>query len=735
MASSDAAGTARVPRAGAVKVFARSLRYVKPYWRGVLIALVLMGAYAGFNSVRTVMIGVLLDGVIVPADPVKGPGNLVRFFERWVQPYLPIDLHLTQQFTQSFHVRSFLVESGTPAGGEEWREEGGVWRAEFENGVIRALVQDNTQDGIADGRLDWTEYRSLSVRLDERPANATPPFEAGSGIVSVVQGTANRAEVILHVLVWFAIIGVVLAFLIALSHFGHEYIAQSVIVHAIVQLRADVFRRLSRMSVGYFSTRHSGDLLSRLTNDVGSLQLALRFLFGDLLQQPLVILAALCGAWISCWQLTLFVLPFLPLLLLPVIRSGPKVKRHGRGSLARLGELTQVMSELLSGIRVVKAFNMEQAQWREFDEKNAGFVRSSLKMVRAKATARTLLEGLYNLLAALLLVVGAWLLAGQALEINLGDFAGFLMAVALMYQPLKIITKSLNTIQESLAGAERVFEVMDEEPAVRDRPGATSFAPLREEIAFEDVSFRYSPARPWALRDVSLRVRRGETIALAGPSGAGKSTLLDLLARFDDPTEGRITFDGRDLRDGAHESLLEQIAIVGQEAFLFHTTIEENIRYGRPSATHGEIVASARAAAIHDEILELPEGYGTVLGDRGQTLSGGQRQRVTIARAILKGAGILILDEATSALDSESERKVQRALRNLMEGKTTFVIAHRLSTIKFADRILVLSHGRIVEHGSHDELVAAGGLYARLLEMQDSPIEQDVAVDGGAGER
>ncbi len=495
-------------------------------------------------------------------------------------------------------------------------------------------------------------------------------------------------------------------------------------MRTIASIRRELFRHLSGLSVSFFHTRRTGDLISRLTNDVGSIQLSLRYLFGQLLQHPINIIALLVVAFWASWQLTLLVLLFFPLILIPLIRSGKKVKRHSRGSFAKLGEITEAMSQLLSGIRVVKVFGMENAQLEEFDQRNLGFVKSALKVMRAKITARSLIEGLYTFLAALALLVGGWMMLGT---LTIGDLLVFLGAIASLYHPLKAISRAYNTIQESGAAIERVFEILEERPTVEDLPEAVEFPPFRDTITFENVSFRYGLSEPLVLRDIRFTARRGETIALVGPSGAGKSTLLDLLGRFHDPTEGGILLDGLDLRQGTQASLLRNLAVVDQDSFLFNTTVEENIRHGNLEATHSEIEAAAQAAAIHNEIMAMSEGYSTVIGERCSKVSGGQRQRITIARAILKNAPILILDEATSSLDSESERKIQEALMNLMKGRTTFVIAHRIATVKHVHQILVMDEGRIVAKGTHKELARARGLYARLLKLQEiteAPIEQ-----------
>ncbi|MFQ5655231.1 MAG: ABC transporter ATP-binding protein, partial [Planctomycetota bacterium] len=674
--TSPGGGPLEAPRARAV--LHRMLRFAFPYWRRFLVVFLLMGVYGAANSIRIGAIGLVLDGVVLPSDAGAEKGKSVRFFEDHIAPILPVEVSLEQSYLATHPTLQVEITAGELL---EERNERGEWRGVYGEGRLGSCV---LEDG---GTIRGAAFEELSLILEERPEDPRAlPLRAGPGVISMSRGEGGRRETILMVLAAFAALGAILAIVIALSSYGRIYLSESIRVRTIGAIRTAVFRNLSGLSVDFFHKRRSGDLISRLTNDVASIQLSLRYLFGDLLQHPVTILFSLALAFAASWQLSLMVLPFLPLLLLPLLRSGRKVKRHGRGSLIRLGEVTESMNQLLSGIRVVKAFGMEGAQRQEFDRRHGGFLRSSLKMARAKITARSSIEGLYNLLAALALLLGGWLMAGDAFQLSFGDFAMFLGAIMSLYQPLKGISRMYNTMNESLAGAERVLELLDERPTVRDRPGARAFSGLGDSIVFEGVSFRYSDGEPWVLREIDLEAERGRTVALVGPSGAGKSTLLDLLARFYDPVEERILFDGIDARRLTHASLLERIAVVGQDPFLFHTTIEENIRFGRTGATFEEVRAAARAAAVDEEIEAMPEGYRTVIGERGLKISGGQRQRITIARAILKNAGILILDEATSALDTESERKVQAALANLMKGRTTFVIAHRLSTVQHADR-------------------------------------------------
>lgn len=691
------------------------LGFARPHWRLFVLMFALMGVYAAGNGVRIAMLGLLFDGIIVPAEDDGRASSFVQAYEA----VTPTAWHLPRVQSIEARVREFEVE------GAEWVEEEfvpkprteGEWLGQFRSGSLRFVDHLGGEYQNRFDRLQITFREKPDVSELEK-GTLEKPWAGGRASLVIEQGeVSDRGRA--PFLIAFAVIGAVFAVVISAANYGRLVLSQSVNVRIIAKVRGQIFDHLSRLSVDYFGGRRAGDLISRVTNDVTSIQMALRYLFGEILQHPFSIVVFMGMAFMASWQMTLILLPLFPLIVIPVLKSGRRVKRHGRGSMAKLGEVTEAMSQLLSGIRVVKAFGMEGAQTEEFERRNDAFIRSNLKMVKAKATGRSVAEGLYNLLAALAMLLAAWLLVGKFIPLTFGQFAVFFGAISSLYQPLKSMSRAWNTVQESRAAAERVFEVLDERSSVLDRPGAAPMSSFEKSIEFDRVSFRYTADEAWVLKGVSLEVQRGMTIALVGRSGAGKSTLLDLLARFYDPVEGAIRIDGRDLRDGTHASHLERIAIVGQDPFLFNTTVLENILYGDPTATIEQVHDAARAAAIHDEILSNPEGYEAIIGERGVKLSGGQRQRITIARAILKNAPILILDEATSALDSESERKVQAALDNLMEGRTTFVIAHRLSTIKHADRIVVMDAGEIVETGTHDELVSNEGHYAHLLRLQD----------------
>jgi subfamily B ATP-binding cassette protein MsbA len=393
-----------------------------------------------------------------------------------------------------------------------------------------------------------------------------------------------------------------------------------------------------------------------------------------------------------------------------------KVHRRARVRQRTIARVTESMVQMFSGIRVVKAFGLEAAKVDQYSDRNQEFARDAMATERSKAWTRTIMELLTNLMVVLVVaVVLAVLGFGGRLDPSI--VLMLLVLITQMYRPAKILTRAVADLQDNLAGAGRVFEFTHLKPELADKPGAIPLVDVVGTVRYEDVCFAYN-GNGRVLDHVSLEVPAGQVVALVGPSGAGKSTLVNLVPRFYDPDQGRLTIDGTDIREFKRESLLDHIAVVTQEPFLFNTSIRENIAYGKPGATIDEIVAAAEAANIHDFILTLPRGYDTVVGERGANISGGQCQRITIARAIIRNPRILILDEATSSLDTESERAVQQALHNLMQARTTLVIAHRLSTVKHADKICVMQDGRICEVGSHEQLMASETLYRRLYELQ-----------------
>jgi len=503
--------------------------------------------------------------------------------------------------------------------------------------------------------------------------------------------------------------------------YAQGYVAWSV----LADLRTTIFQKLTGLSLGFFNEQRGGELISRLTNDIATARRAVDILFGDLLLHPMKLLMfAAIALWYSR-ELFLLTCVSLPILVLILGKYGGRIRKHSRKSLERLADITEAISQMFSGIRVVKAFGMEEEENAEFRHKNRLQLKQAFKLVRNRAWAGALPELMMAFAFGGMLIFANYLLGIGRLTVP--DLALFAAASFAMTSPVKHLVKCYTLLQQSLGAMERIFGLLDVEVQIQDAPDAVELDGVKHGIRYNNVWFAYDE-KP-VLKQINLFVPAGKVYAIVGETGAGKSTMLDLLPRFYDPQKGSIEIDNIDIRKIKRQSLLDNIAIVGQHPFLFNRSIAENIRYGKRDATDEEVVAAARAAQMHDFVKTLPHGYDTPVGDRGSHLSGGQRQCLTMARAILKDAPILILDEATSSLDSESERAVQNALKNLMRGRTTFIIAHRLSTVRHADRIIVLKDGRIVEQGTHDELIELKGEYEKLYRLQFS--EPEDAPDSG----
>jgi len=488
-------------------------------------------------------------------------------------------------------------------------------------------------------------------------------------------------------------------------------------------LRNDLYAHLHALSLSFFHSRRTGALLSRLTNDIALVRGALAAGFSNLIKSALLL--AVCLFWIfwTSWRLALLSFLVIPPSLLLIVWLGKKLRRRSTITQERMADLNAILSETLGGIRVVKAFSMEEFEKRRFAAAAQDYFRAFVKQRRLGAMAGPVSEYLGVVAATAVLWYGGHeILLQRALEPQ--QFFIFLFAMLQLMSPLKSLSNVNATLQEGLAAAVRIFRVLDTQPAIVTRPGSRVVSDIRSGIEFEGVTFRYGDG-PEVLRDVSFSVRAGEVVALVGPSGAGKSTLVDLVARFYDPTEGTIRLDGTDLRDLDVNSLRRMMGIVTQDPLLFNDTLARNIAYGVLDADPESVRRAAQAANADPFIRDWPQAYETKVGERGMRLSGGERQRIAIARAIFKDPALLLLDEATSNLDSESELLVQEALEVLFQGRTVFVIAHRLSTIQRADRILVLDQGRIVETGTHAELVKRPGLYQKLHRLQFRLAEND----------
>ena len=497
--------------------------------------------------------------------------------------------------------------------------------------------------------------------------------------------------------------------------YGQNYLMSYVGQHVIIDIRSEVFRKLQRLSMSFYDKNKTGTIMSYVTNDVNALQGAMVDNTIELVTEGIILIGSVCAMVYLDWKLTLFTILTFPVVLYFMNYFGKKIRRSGGQIQAATADITSVLQESVSSARVVKSFVREQYEIERFERENEANLKANLKNAKYMATLTPTIEFVAALGVTLILWYGGNnVIAG---ETTAGSLVAFLAYAVNISNPIKRITRVSGNIQKALAAAQRVFDVLDLREEVQDLPDAKALPAVTGNVSFEHVTFSYN-AGDEILHDLSFEAKPGQAIGLVGPSGAGKSTVASLLPRFYDCDAGTIRIDGTDIRHVTLDSLRNQVGIVPQETILFNGSVYDNILYGRLDATKEEIEAAAKAANAHDFIMELPEGYNTMLGDRGVNISGGQRQRIAIARAILKDPRILILDEATSALDTESERVVQEALNRLMVGRTSIIIAHRLSTIKNADRILVLDKGKLAEDGTHEELMAENGLYAHLYQIQ-----------------
>jgi subfamily B ATP-binding cassette protein MsbA len=486
-------------------------------------------------------------------------------------------------------------------------------------------------------------------------------------------------------------------------------------------VQVQLFGKLVRADLAHLRSQHSGAAVASVLYDAGLIREAATSGVVNYTQNLLIFIGAVLVMVANDWMLSLVLIGVVPIAGAIMRRFARRTTKAAKGAMAETSNLSSAIMESLDGVRVVKLENREAYEEGRVAEVVRRRQSHLTKGANARARAAPSTELLMTLIVALVFAYAGW--RSTEGEMNAGAFFSFIAALTMASQALRQLANLQTVFAEGMSAARRLFAALDVEPEVREQPGAVALSRAEGTIRFEDVAFRYGAEGPPALDGVSLEARRGETIALVGPSGGGKSTILNLIPRFYDTTAGRVTLDGRDVREATLSSLRDQIALVTQEPFLFDDTIRANIAYARPDASQAEIEAAARAAAAHDFICELPGGYDTVVGEAGARLSGGQRQRIAIARAFLKDAPILLLDEATSALDTESEAQVQLALKRLMAGRTTLLIAHRLSTVRGADRIYVVDKGRIVETGDHDALVKHRGLYARLAKSQDLEAE------------
>ena len=497
--------------------------------------------------------------------------------------------------------------------------------------------------------------------------------------------------------------------------YGQAYLMNYVGLRIVADIREKLYNHLQTLSLSFFAKTPTGILISRITNDVNLIQGSVSNAVTGIIKDTFTIFALIGVVIYRDWKLALITLLFFSFVIIPIKEFGKKLRKFSRRSQQRMGSITTFLHETITGNRIVKAFNMEEYEKRRFAEENNRFFKILFKRVKIRALSPPLMEFIGGLGVAIIIWVGGYRVIRG--EMTPGEFFSFMTGLFLLYAPIRDLNKVNLEVQEGIAAATRVYELLDTVPEIQDEEGAIPLPPISKVIDFEKITFKYGQEA--VLKDISLHVKAGEVIALVGMSGAGKTSLVNLLPRFYDIEKGRILIDGKDIREVTLQSLRNQISLVTQQTILFNDTVRNNIAYGNiHCCSDQEIIEAARAAHAHDFILKLPQGYDTLIGEQGVKLSGGERQRLSIARALLKNAPILILDEATSSLDSDSETEVQRALDQLMEGRTVLVIAHRLSTIRNAHRIIVLSEGQIVEQGTHEELITRNGEYRRLYDLQ-----------------
>jgi subfamily B ATP-binding cassette protein MsbA len=588
--------------------------------------------------------------------------------------------------------------------------------AEFGRAYLMKPLLDDVvlPQGAASASQELQRWAARVVPGIDAPLQTEAAEAPDAATLEAERLTAERVRRGLHLVL---LAGGIVMLVLPLASFGREYVAAWALGRMDLDMKRDVCAKLLALPLRFHPPQRRGDVYSRAVNDVGLAHSALGLLFGDVVQSVVQIVVGVGFLFYVSWQLALISVLVGPTIFGVIHYFGRRVKRTSRARQEQYAEVTQRLLEILSGIKVIKAFRAEASENDAYRRSTHTLFRRSMRVVKNRLMARSLVDFMNHLVTYGAFLVGIGVMGWW--QISIGELVAFFFISSQAYRPVRKLARAWVRMMDAEAGAQRLFELMDSPVDLRDAPGALDLPRVSRSIALRNVWFQYDEEP--VLRDVSFEARAGEVVAIVGRTGAGKTTLADLLLRFYDPTSGSVEFDGIDLRRVTRDSLLGQIAVVTQEPFLFDGSIRENLRYGRPDASDAEVLNAARAAHVDDFVRNLSHGYDTEVGSSGARLSGGERQRITIGRAILKDPSILILDEATSALDSKSEKLVQEAIDSLLSGgRTVFVIAHRLSTVRRADRILVIEDGCISQQGSHDDLLARGGLYRELVKLQES---------------